>query len=333
MSSTTRVLRSQAATLPVPPEVPEPSRLTTEAPSSTLETAEAHTSRPPSPRREEIPSQGLALENPRTVVSENPPQYEEDLDPDELRASTDMEDNTSDDEEAEEGVHSDRASQRAHSLDSARKRLRNKRIVYLPKLTTEQVGAVREATKLMTPEQKNRVSRRQDKVLAQNNEAGHSRDKGKTIDPREWGNAGIDPKELDIRAQEQAIKVYKKNRGNAKRGKNLKRPKDRNEETRDPDESDDEEDFEAPVASKAKGETPVDRGRSLEIRRASSRPAAQIVPDSSLGIALGNVAKLVGNSGDPDEPSSPSDDDSNDGYSTSSRSRSSIRSRHHRSHK
>ena len=39
------------------------------------------------------------------------------------------------------------------------------------------------------------------------------------------------------------------------------------------------------------------------MQRAGSRPAAQIVPNSSLGVALGNVTKLLENPEDPEDPS------------------------------
>ena len=85
---------------------------------------------------------------------------------------------------------------RAQSLDSARKELQNKELIYL-NLNAQTLSAVQEetvnaASELLTEEQKEQVKRRQDKVMLHSkndNEPETSLHKGKTTDPREEGFA------------------------------------------------------------------------------------------------------------------------------------------------
>ena len=258
-----------------------------------------------------------------------PPQGGESApDPDGVRASTDIED-TSDDED--EYPHETRG--RTRSLDSVRKRIRNRELTYLPvntqTLTTEQEDTINAATELLTKEQKERVKRRQDRVTScdvNDDEPGTSLHKGKTTDPREWGNSGLAPEEMDIAVQKAILDAYDRGR-NAKRS--VKTPRQKIDEP--PDESENEEIFQLPLVAKHRSAMPNSSAQNLETRRTGSRPAAQIVPNSSLGIALGNAAQMSRGQ----ESSEASDDESeyttrSSGYSRSVRSCSSSRSRRRR---
>jgi hypothetical protein len=291
-------------------------------PSHELENAETMISRPTFPQREEMPSP--ELESPEIMISKAPPlKGENPMTLDEERASTDIED-SSDESEDEDPRWTNVKRKRAQSLDSAKKNLINKKIIYLnpSTLSTEQGKAVEAATNLLTQGQKDQLQRRQNKTQHNENNAepGPSRKKGKAVDPREWGNAGIDPEEMDINIQEAMLNDYKKGRKKAE--KNTKRHKKAEDSS---DESEDEEIFQMPPVSRQKSIASA----NLEVRRAGSKPAAQIVPDSSLGVALGNLAKLNKDPGD----SGPSDDSSDyesSIYSRSTRSYSSSRSRRKR---
>ena len=78
-------------------------------------------------------------------------------------------------------------------------------------LTSEQTKAVKKATEGMTAEQKEMIRRRQNKVRPRQDDSvssrgeGPSKNKGKTIDPREWGNVDIEHEDLDVEAQEAAL--------------------------------------------------------------------------------------------------------------------------------
>ena len=146
----------------------------------------------------------------------------------EERASTDIED--SEDESENEDQRPVTKHDRARSLDSARSRLKNKKLIYLKSktLSTEQEKAIQNTTSLSTQEQQAQTQRRQDRIAPQNTSGDPetSRHKGKTIDPREWGNAGISPGELDISHQRAMLEAYERGQKEAKRG--LKRSKNRN---------------------------------------------------------------------------------------------------------
>ena len=122
------------------------------------------------------------------------------------------------------------------------------------------------------------------------------------------------------------IATYEKGWQKAKEG--LRRKRQETSEDSD-SESEPEEEFIVLVVphTVARGNT-----QDLEKQRARSRPAAQIVPSSSLGIALGNVARLADDPEDPDDPDGSSEYESS-WYSRSMRSRSSLRScRWHKQH-
>ena len=194
-----RTLRSRPAPPPAP-AVPVNARRETEKPSPELETAEAETSRKPSPMREEMPSP--MLETTEELIPVMPPPYGENPSvqaAEDNRASTDVEDSSDEDDDKESNPRWSSVRRGcAQSLDSARKNLRNKKLVYLQSstLSTEQEKPVDAAAELLTEEQKRRVLRRQ--IALQDDEGNMpstSRDKGKAVDPRNWGNAGIDPEE------------------------------------------------------------------------------------------------------------------------------------------
>ena len=293
----TRTSRSRPAL--VSSSLPQPTRRKTAMPSHELENAETSISRPPSPQREEMPSR--ALENAEITISRPPLQQREKVvpTPDENRASTDVED-SEDESEDDDPRWATVKRGRAHSLDSARKNLRNKKFIYLKSktLSTEQEKIVEAAASLMTQEQKDQVQRRQDKVTTrqENNlpEPGPSRSKGKAVDPREWGNAGIEPEELDINVQEAMIKAYERGRKEAE--EDARRPKNEDENV-----SKDKKGFQVPLVSRYQSIASFSNAPNLETRRAGSRPATQLVPNSSLGTALGRIAQMVEDPGDPDD--------------------------------
>ena len=308
----------------------KPCRLETSTPSKELEDAEALTSRPPSPQAEEMPSS--ALEDPEITILGTPLLVKEAAwVGNEIRASTDVE-ATSDEFEDSDPYGITARHGRAQSLDSARKELQNKELIYLnlnaQTLSAEQKETVNAASELLTEEQKEQVKRRQDKVMLHSkndNEPETSLHKGKTTDPREWGNSGLAPEEMDIAVQKAILDAYERGR-NAKRS--VKTPKQRND---DPNESEIEENFQILPVAKHRGAMPTSLAQNLETRRAGSRPAAQIVPNSSLGIALGNTAQMSRGL----DSSEPSDDESeyttrSSSYSRSARSRSTSRSRQKR---
>jgi hypothetical protein len=182
-------------------------------PSQELENAEIQILRPPSPRQEELPS--IVLEDPDTTILEIPPPGKETASAlDRIRASTDVED-TSDESEDNNPLGTNAKRGRVQSLDSARKRIQNKELIYLNSqtLSTEQEETVNAAAELLTKEQKEQVQCRQDKVASQNeasNEPGTSLNKGKTTDPREWGNSGLAYEEMDIAIQKAILDAYKR---------------------------------------------------------------------------------------------------------------------------
>ena len=65
------------------------------------------------------------------------------------------------------------------------------------RLTTEQTKIVKKATINLTAQQKEMLHQRQEKISAQRDNSvssrgeGTSKRKGKTIDPREWGNVNM----------------------------------------------------------------------------------------------------------------------------------------------
>ena len=138
------------------------------------------------------------------------------------------------------------------SLDSVDTSCNNKINVHFTpkknKLSMEQLTTVKAAESSMTEDQMEKVSCCQGAINAQawcenNPVSGPSNNKGKTVDPLEWGNAGISEEELDIEAQKAALDVYntyKEEHGKNKnesidrktKSKNRKRSRKRDENTR-----------------------------------------------------------------------------------------------------
>jgi hypothetical protein len=242
--------------------------------------------------------------------------------PENIRASTDVEEESSDDDEQPR-----KAAKRSQSLDSAERKIKNKTPVYFKSntLSTEQEKTVEAATESLTAEQREQIADRQKKVAMQHEtiESGPSRNKGKTIDPREWGNIRLNPEELSVNVQAALFDAYKEGQKQAREILQHYEDKKLFEQ---------EGNFRIPSVARHKSLAPQD----LATRRAGSRPAAQIVPDSSLGVALGKLAKRADEPSDPDDdPDGPDDTSSgyDSDYSRSAKSRSSSRSKRRRHRK
>ena len=162
-------------------------------------------------------------------------------------------------------------------------------------LTEEQSQAVRAATTNMTTPQRDVLHRRQKKVHMQqrsptpSRKEGPSRQKGKGIDPREWGNVNISRESLDLEAQATALEsIAQQHRAN--NGQEVHVPKD--------------------------------VGRRAIPLPAESRPVAQIAKGSYLGTALHNVERSSSRQHREEDgypsPSEPSSSDN--GYSSASSS-------------
>lgn len=125
----------------------------------------------------------------------------------------------------------------------------------------------------MTNEQRKKVQLRQEKIRPRQDdsessrEEGPSKNKGKTIDPREWGDADIDHDELDVEAQEAALKSFKRSR----------HPKKSTKQSRKRSHSRD--------ATRRHTQKSTKKSRHSQ-RPAETQPAAQIAPKSYLGAAL-----------------------------------------------
>ena len=131
-----------------------------------------------------------------------------------------------------------------------------------------------------------------------------------TIDPRNWGDAFLSHDEVDVDTQAALFDAFEKGRAYTKT--NIEKPKDTFLEYGN------EEGFKIPVVTRQQSIKPQD----LSSKRAGSRPAAQIVPDSSLGVALGKLAQIE-DQPDPDDPDDNSDYPDDTSYDTSSYSRTS----------
>ena len=81
-------------------------------------------------------------------------------------------------------------------------------------LTVDQVQTVKAATETLTESQKNIINKREKRVThrressSSSRDEGHSRPKGKGIDPREWGNVNISQESLDVEAQAAALRSF-----------------------------------------------------------------------------------------------------------------------------
>ena len=192
---------------------------------------------------------------------------------------------------------------RARSLDSFEKAQPRYREETVPQkeLTREQARMVEAASKRLTTSQREILRRRQRKIPAEQGESESSEedrprkatDKGKGIDPLEWGNVNISQESLEVDAQAAALESIaqqlRKEGAPSKRKKSLGEP----------------------------------RRRSAQLP-AESRPIAQIAQDSYLGAALRNVGRSAGKqtqkkgrTPSPSEPSSSGDDSDSMGNDSS----------------
>ena len=159
-----------------------------------------------------------------------------------------------------------------------------------PTLSTEQEETVNGAAELLTKEQKEQMKRCQDKITTQdieNNAPGTSKDIGKTIDPREWGNAGIATEELNVDIQKAILDAYE--RGYRAKKSMARTPKNRTKGSAKGSENKENVHQLSPVP-KCNSIALLGHAQVLESQRTRSHPAAQIVPSSGLGVALGNIA-------------------------------------------
>ena len=308
-SQPSRSLRSHPLN-PILTGIPVPSRCKTMMPSQKLETAETSVSRMPAAFQEGVempePADGSEIQAA-----------------DELRASIDVEDDSSD--ESDDDIPQQTSRKRAQSLDSARRSLHIKKVVYLKQnmLSSEQERVVEAATNSLTQEQKSQVQRRQNTVKENNPpEPSTSRDKGKMIDPHEWGNIDMPSEEISITMQKALLEAYQQ-------GHEQARKKSKSKRQDYPNESEDEkfkENFQIPVVARHK--SVASSTQDLGTKRGNSKPAAQIVPDSSLGVSLRKLARLNKDTENPNNSFDPSDlDYKSSSYSRSTRSSSRSRTR------
>ena len=332
-ASRPRIVAAGASRDP-PPYVPSPVN-NTESPTALYSDVVA--SRPPSPRREKdtepVEARGVQIEDERlesevpvanntvpTNTNDNNSSYEE--------VAHEREEN---DSPWTTVVHRHRRARSLDSLDGTRARHRE---TSNPQrgLTMEQARVVNAATSNMTSQQKEMLKRRQEKIYSPqdptpSNEEGPSRDKGKGIDPREWGNANISQESLDIGAQTAALESYAKRPRESTKTRRSKKPR---EEKR-----------------AAKNKT-----THLTQLHAASRPVNQISKESYLGAALRDIgrpshSRSKGHESDySSDPSSggsdysSDDDDSDESESGGSSTESSIsdsqrrrNNRHGRNHR
>ena len=138
-----------------------------------------------------------------------------------------------------------------------------------------------------------------------------------TCDLADGGEAHLSRDEVDVDTQAALLDAFENGRAHWHAKANIKKPKDKFLEHGS------DEGFKIPVVTRQQSVKP----QNLTSQRAGSRPAAQIVPDSSLGVALGKLAQIE-DGPDPDDP----DDDSNYPDDTSSEDDTSSYSRTSRSY-
>ena len=197
-----------------PPYVPSPAHNND---STTALYSDVVASRPPSPRREkdtesveardvederlegDVPVANITVPN----INDNNSSYEEV--PHELNEN---------DSPWTMVIHRHRRARSLSSLNGPRTNNREAGNIQ-GELTAEQARVVYAATNNMTVQQKETLKRRHDKVNSpqsptHSNGEGPSRNKGKGIDPREWGNVNISQESLDVEAQVAALESFNK---------------------------------------------------------------------------------------------------------------------------
>ena len=138
-------------------------------------------------------------------------------------------------------------------------------------LTAEVQSAVQQGEQALTVAQKEQILRRHTKVRNPHHERSESRGegasnpKGKQIDPREWGNVQLSESEVDVQAQQAALKSYKITA--------TKNPKERRE------------------ASHPRGTSKSHGNHHKNDLPAVSRPIAQVPAKSYIGVALKNIGR------------------------------------------
>jgi hypothetical protein len=174
---------------------------------------------------------------------------------------------------------------------------------------------VDEAADLLPADSKerNRIQKRQDVVDPEKAKKA----KGKTTDPREWGNVELGDDEMDPAIQEAMFENLKLDHDRDRHPKRNKVPETKSERGFDSNKR-----FHMPeIVSGPK--RVMSAGHAHPQVRAGSRPAAQIAPASSVGIALREISKKEslppgrknGDSGG-DSPSDSSDSENNDNSTT-----------------
>jgi len=142
----------------------------------------------------------------------------------------------------------------------------------------------------MTPAEREMIARRSKKVAkrperSESRGEGSSEPKGKGIDPREWGNAGLSNEEIDVDTQRAALESYAKSKKEHEKKRSSRRS-----------------------------------SKYRKVRPAEMRPETQIDPKSYLGVTLKNIGK---ESSRKRRDPSPSSSDSSSSSSSSSESSSS----------
>ncbi|PPR02115.1 hypothetical protein CVT26_008845, partial [Gymnopilus dilepis] len=179
------------------------------------------------------------------------------------------------------------------------------------KLSDEQVAAVAKAAESLTKQEKEKISRRNEKVKKATHHhrdssvssrgEGQSQSKGKGVDPRNWGSLQLDDAEADIELQAAALKSYKEaSRKENFSGANIL------PEVRAPT-----MERETPSATDMRSVKFDKHARKEKILPENYRPATQIMPNSYLGIALRRAAEADKHDNPkktrvPSTPSSPS---------------------------
>ncbi|PPQ91754.1 hypothetical protein CVT25_013236 [Psilocybe cyanescens] len=236
------------------------------------------------------------------------------------RENTDYTSSPENSEDDQNGPWTTVKNKRTKKLEAAMRRNISTDVMHTKKHVTERNleidSVIREAKKSLTKDDKERIHRRNKRIHHERSHLlgeGTSKNKGKTIGPREWGNAGIPASELDPKAQKKAMKIAKK----AKKGFNNKEAPAVHM---------------APIISESISNAPGIRFDRVADRKhirnellpVSARPAAHINPKSFLGTALKSVKKPKGKSKKTKhEPSSSSSSPSSEDSSESSESSSS----------
>ena len=274
--------------------------------------SDAVASRSPSPRRERpsVPTLGPTIgparvETPKPSVDGS----EEDRSRDTREIEDDGSERVAETPDKPEYARWTKVQHKRARSDSA---LPNKK-----PLTTEQKKLVDLAADKLTKEQQRKFQKRQKNIRPRRGSStssrgeGPSRPKGKTIDPREWGNVNLSRESLDVDAQAAALNSLKKQHTSSKRARGNKHKK-REEEAQSTERK----------KSGRHGQRTSKRNFMFSERPAETQPAAQIAPKSYLGSALRNVGQYNVPRRTSGSPSSSSPSDSSSSSTESSLSSS-----------